>query len=390
MAEIIGDNENNVLQGTENADFIYGLTGNDTIYGGGGDDVIHTFYRILVEQPRLAYPGRVLQSVIPTFSEYLQPLPDPYTNPEGDTAYGGAGNDQINGGIGHDDLVGGTGDDEIIAGSGDDWLTGADDNTLFRSKDADLLVGGGGNDFYFIDQFDTIVEEADQGEDMVVVMNAAYSGKQFKKAYSIQDNIESAGLGGKNITTLFGNDESNRLVGNDIANKIYGGGGSDTIEGRGGNDTIICVSGANTAYGESGNDAIRGGKNNDVLYGGEGRDIINWSSGYDAMWGGGGNVFGDNERDLFHFTGSPTNLGDMSVIMDFDDGIDKVVIDRSAGKVTFGDLSFAEKLIYTPMDRDYDSYMPSIAVTVISKGSTVLGAVQFLDPVDFQASDFLF
>lgn len=98
---IAGDDGNNRLTGTENADFIEGFSGNDRITALDGDDIID------------AGEGN-------------------------DRVDGGAGNDRIDTGDGNDRVDGGAGDDIIDTGDGNDHIDGG--------AGADIINAGAGND----------------------------------------------------------------------------------------------------------------------------------------------------------------------------------------------------------------------------------------------------
>ena len=86
---IVGDAQNNIINGTNGGDVIVGLGGADTINGLGGNDVI--------------------------------------CGGDGpDKVYGGDGNDWIDGGASGDDLNGGKGDDYIDGGLHNDSIRGDD------------------------------------------------------------------------------------------------------------------------------------------------------------------------------------------------------------------------------------------------------------------------
>lgn len=86
---IVGDSDNNIINGTDGPDLIFGQEGRDIVYGGGGGDCI----------------------------------------------FGGGGDDVILGGPGGDHLMGGGGDDILRGGSGDDVIIGG--------TGANVLDGGG-------------------------------------------------------------------------------------------------------------------------------------------------------------------------------------------------------------------------------------------------------
>lgn len=92
MALYEGDAQDNVIIGSNQADQIYGLSGNDTLNGGNQNDTL--------------YGG--------TGNDTL--------NGENgsDTLYGDEGSDILNGGTGNDTLIGGAGDDTLTGGNGAD------------------------------------------------------------------------------------------------------------------------------------------------------------------------------------------------------------------------------------------------------------------------------
>ena len=85
MANIIGTDRSDVLQGTWSWDTIYGNGGNDNIFGGGGDDMLS---------------GR---------------LGD-------DSLFGGAGNGKLFGGKGNDLIEAGIGNNQVWGGAGSDVI----------------------------------------------------------------------------------------------------------------------------------------------------------------------------------------------------------------------------------------------------------------------------
>lgn len=111
-----------------NADSLYGGSGNDTLSGLNGDDGLHG--------------GSGSDLLIGGNHD--------------DTLFGGSDDDVLHGGNHADSLYGGTGDDQLygeshidrlFGGGGDDRLYGGDDiDTLYGEGGADWLDGGSGND----------------------------------------------------------------------------------------------------------------------------------------------------------------------------------------------------------------------------------------------------
>lgn len=198
--ELQGGMGADMLYGDEGDDRLFGQEGNDVLYGGDGDDLL------------MGFTGT---------NEARQSLG--LSESDDDMLYGGAGNDTLNGGLGNDYLDGGAGADEMAGGAGDDiyvvnsvndsvyeaanagydtvitstnYLLNANveelrllegfaingtgnaqdnriignssDNILDGVTGADTMIGGAGNDTYYVDNVrDQVVEEADGGKDTV-------------------------------------------------------------------------------------------------------------------------------------------------------------------------------------------------------------------------------
>jgi Ca2+-binding RTX toxin-like protein len=235
-----------------------------------------------------------------------------------DTLVGGIGNDLLDGGFGRDTMVGGTGDDVyhasfsgalydliteaagegydiayVVAGLGGGAgyilnagahvellapliatnavsITGNElgqelrgslvNDTLRGLGGADLMTGYTGNDAYFIDQQDTIVEQANEGADTV---NVTFD-------YTLLANFEnlSATLAGAAVS-LVGNGADNTIYGSGFGDIILGGIGNDTIFG----DALSGLQGDDSLYGEAGNDRLDGLGGSDLMVGALGNDV---------------------------------------------------------------------------------------------------------------------
>ncbi|MGO4841842.1 calcium-binding protein, partial [Rhizobiaceae sp. 2RAB30] len=94
---------------------------------------------------------------------------------------------------------------------------------------ADRLVGGAGNDTYYVDNVrDVIVETASQGIDRVIS-----SVNQILAA-----NVENLTLTGTAVSGT-GNTLGNVIVGTAAKNVLAGGLGNDTLAGGAGADTFL-------------------------------------------------------------------------------------------------------------------------------------------------------
>ena len=148
-----------------------------------------------------------------------------------------------------------------------------DIGTTYNAVGLDSLVGGEGDDQYFIDwtatSHDSVLELAGEGNDTVSINGLV-------RTYSLAEfaNIESLALqDASGAASLDGDGGDNRLVGNASANMLTGQGGNDNIvddpnTGAGGNDTLM---------GGAGNDTLTSWFGQDVLDGGSGDDAIEWA-----------------------------------------------------------------------------------------------------------------
>jgi len=116
----------------------------------------------------------------------------------------------------------------IVGTAGDDDLHGTrDDDTIDGLQGADQMAGRKGNDTYVADNIgDTIVEQAHQGQDVVMA----------SVSYTLGANVEHIGLTGTDNINATGNELDNRLYGNVGANELDGKAGADTMVGGAGND----------------------------------------------------------------------------------------------------------------------------------------------------------
>ncbi|MBD2003422.1 MULTISPECIES: calcium-binding protein [Cyanophyceae] len=238
---IYGNDSNNILSGGDGNDFLYGAGGSDTLYGGYGADtyfVDNPGDRIVeINDPNHYTYDIVYSSASWTLGDNLEEL-----ILSGFDRIDGTAN-ALNNTITGSDLV-----NVLSGGAGDDILRGGEGD--------DLLKGEVGNDTYYIPrengshQFDTIIEDANAGTDIV------YSSG----TYTLGANLENLTMLGDLVTALDGR-------GNELNNIITGANyNTNTLRGKAGHDTLM------------------GGRVNDTLVGGAGRDVLTGGSGADKFY----------------------------------------------------------------------------------------------------------
>ncbi|NEO98786.1 MAG: calcium-binding protein [Symploca sp. SIO2E9] len=287
-----------------------------------------------------------------------------------DIIVGGSGNDLITDAGGPNFLVGGLGNDTIVGGPEDDSLLG--------NQGSDTLIGGAGNDVFeiFVEQnvpgeIDTIVDFEPGSDVFVIVGGTEVSYDNDSGTLSIDGNAAAVLDPGLDLNVLAREDsflvfsngdtplltnsasrpqaevtnvpavpllegstpiqfEANSLAGGLFAagfeetNNVFLFGESDDVS-VGGNQTDKLDGGAGDDHlaGFGGNDLLLGGLGDDVLQGDLGNDIIIGNQGSDLIYGGQG-------RDVFKFFANEFIEGELDVVLDFEQGLDSLIIIGSA------------------------------------------------------------
>lgn len=304
-----GNEQDNKITGNGSANQLDGKGGVDTMVGGAGSDTyfVDNSADKVVERTREGTDlvNSSASYVLPENVENLTLIPGKNINGTGNdsanTIIGNGWDNRLDGRGGTDIMIGGAGNDTYIvdskadrvqelAGHGTDLIVvpfsfsltddianienltlsgkknidGTGDNLANRITGnsgnnvldglggADTLIGGKGNDSYYIDDSrDKITELAGEGVDIV------YS----EISYALSGSLENLTLIGFKGISGAGNGSANVLVGNFGNNKLSGYSGNDTIDGG------------------EGLDVINGGKGIDRLYGGSGADVFVFAKG---------------------------------------------------------------------------------------------------------------
>lgn len=260
LTQVVGTAAAETLAAASNGAELWGYAGNDilnaktftaVLHGGEGND---TYYVNAAGQTVQENAGEgtdmVYSAVSFTMADNVEIL-----------ALSGTANINGTGNNGGSRITGNAGNNTITGGNGTDVLDGG-------ASGLDTLVGGKGNDTYFVNHIGTtLVELAGEGTDLV------YS----TISWTLADNIETLVLSGAADINGTGNDGGVRIVGNTGANIIVGGAGVDSLDGgTAGNDTLIGSKGDDTYWvNHAGTTLIeKAGEGNDTVH-----STISWTLG---------------------------------------------------------------------------------------------------------------
>lgn len=194
---IIGNNGDNLLDGQGGADTLFGLLGDDTyVVNNAGDAVVE-------ENGVIGGVDLVQASVSYSLVNNVENLTL-------------TGTGSING-------TGNTQDNTITGNSGNNRLDGR--------EGADVMSGGAGNDSYFVDDVNDVVNE-DQPDGGIDKVFAGFT-------YSLGANLENLELTGSGDIDGTGNSLVNTITGNSGSNRLDGREGADTLIGGEGDDTYV-------------------------------------------------------------------------------------------------------------------------------------------------------
>ena len=204
-----------------------------------------------------------------------------------DTLAGSGGSDTLRGGAGHDTYLFNIGDglDTIV----DVAATGEGNRIQFG-----IGITQGDLRFAHDESEQTLtIQVGSNGADKLLLANfdpTGTNGSLVVETLAFADGsaVFLADLLGPRIT-VSGTDNGDVIGGTAGDDGIDAGSGDDTVYGNAGNDLILAGAGVDSVTGDEGADAIFGGSGTDYLYGGEGDDVINGEEGNDVVVGDAGN-----------------------------------------------------------------------------------------------------
>ncbi|PTQ90623.1 calcium-binding protein [Agitococcus lubricus] len=271
IENLIGSTENDILVGNQKSNILNGGKGKDTMVGGAGNDTYYIDNRddIVDEQASYIDPttGRLLDGGNDTLS-FVNYRPVGHYGVFVDLMSGHSS-------IGYNDF---RHIENINGSAANDYLLGNHKaNVLNGGGGADLMVGGAGNDTYYIDHIADAVEEyasytdpvtgrmLEGGSDTVSFVNYKALTRQgvhidLMSGYSNVGQVDF-----RQIENVTGSHVDDQLIGNDKDNALNGGRGADLMEGWLGNDTYYIdnrfdqIMDVEDSLDETGNVVIDGG-----------------------------------------------------------------------------------------------------------------------------------
>ena len=228
-----GNDQDNLILGSEAADQLHGGSGQDSLQGGEGADTL-------------------------------------FGSPGDDRVEGGGGADVLTGNAGADTLSGGEGDDNFVAEA-----DGSFPGTLV------LDVGDGAAIQLVLAGASTHADSLDGGAGRDQWIGTAAADLLDFRATARATGVEVF-AGGAGADALL-------LAPGMAAATLAGGDGADTLSGTGAGDLLEGEAGADVLAGQAGDDTLRGGAGDDILRGAAGADALEGGPGRDALFAGAGN-----------------------------------------------------------------------------------------------------
>lgn len=222
ISYVLGDNVENLrllgtgdLNATGNAlnNTLFANAGNNVLDGQGGIDTVSYASAVIYG----LVPGSVTIATTINAVSTAGVIVDLNITGFQDTQ--GSGFDKL---IGIENLVGSAFSDELTGNSGNNILDGG--------ASADVLTGGKGNDTYYVDGADVVVEFNTSADGIDTVHSTV--------SYRLTANVEYLYLDGSAANGI-GNSQENRLYGNSSNNFLDGRAGADKMDGGAGNDTYV-------------------------------------------------------------------------------------------------------------------------------------------------------
>lgn len=237
--QLWGSEQNDILSGGAGQDRLDGGTGADLMVGGSGNDVyILDSKRDQISEQARQGRDRINSTISLALSREVEELELLGVQPL--TGIGNGGRNLLVGNDADNSLVGLAGDDRLVGLGGNDRLVGdGSGNQPFGGRvSKDVMLGGAGNDTYYVNRIgDRVIELVDQGRDTVIVkLNRYVLPDQVENLVLFEQTGSSTAVGNALDNEILGNQNSNQLEGLDGDDRLDGGAGQDQLVGGLGND----------------------------------------------------------------------------------------------------------------------------------------------------------
>lgn len=332
--KIHGWGGDDTLYGGAGIDQLMGGDGNDNLYsdgdggvymGGNGDDHLYSSLGIGLETMD-GESGSDFIDLSGYSGNYEFNMNTGLTNIAGEKF---ANFELVEMGKGNDTVTGNNADNWIYGGDGNDKITGGDGNdTLYGEEGFDTISGGNGNDFIVPGSAGGSYK-GDAGDD--VIFSSLTSPETMDGGTGI-DTIHFYGDAnyGFNLATGLTNLEGESFINFENAEM---GWGDDTVHGSALNNVIKGDIGNDILYGKDGNDTLYGDTGSDTLIGGAGKDLL---YGHEV-----GSLFGFESTKFKFLATSDSAVGaNRDIITDFKLGIDKIDLSAIDAEIGGADNAF--------------------------------------------------
>ena len=338
---ITGDGLANMLRGNGNNDVLTGLGGFDVLDGGTGIDTAS--YQDKTSDVKVQLNGAKTAFVL-----VRNVIEDRIVNIE--NIIGGSGGDTIGGDSLNNTISGGSGEDALSGNIGDDSLTGgAQNDSLFGGANNDKLDGNDGADNLHGDDGDDTLTGGVGGDTLnggAGIDTANYSASSARVIINMLTNSFSAGEAAGDTLTFIEN-----LTGTENS--------ADRLTGNAEQNTIRALAGDDSLRGEGNDDILEGGAGADAINGGTGLDTVSYESSVNRVFvdlraslqsGGVGDEVGDTLFFMEHIRGSSNAdyLSGSTAANDIDGGAKNDMIighqgnDRLTGGTGFDEFGYPE------------------------------------------------
>ena len=323
---------------------------------------------------------------------------------EGDTIFGGEGDDIIFGEAGGDTIDGGEGADEISGGADADRI-----NVVSAADGIGDTVDGGSSgddndtlDLTNVGPFRIINETTDPDgnstsgtvEFLDPTTGDVLGTMDFTEIENILgdpvelDGTVSGTAGNDRIDVNYTGDPEGDMIDNNDAVVGNAGSNDDIVEAGDGNDVVLTGLGDDTVFGGTGNEEIWLGSGDDTAFGESGDDWMHGQSGDDELYGGDGDdmLFGEGDNDTLD-GGADNDLlegGSGSDTLTGGDGVDTVrggndrdfIIGGDDGDIVDGGAGGDD---YDILDLTGEGPFRVVNEVPDSNGNGTDGTIEFLD-----------